>query len=185
MEGNKIKNTSDTPGGCGKCIPLINRGVLKDPGWISRNITSSDQVLEAIVGIVPYTLKGNVFPGAVNVSLILTTRRILCVRTDSFIVTNWWGIEHTNAITDYFRLMHPNDIVARYPDSVVIPVNDIVSTVVRYESNILSLDINWPWWRITITTRSMTFELITTRKPYDLLESARVKKVLGTRLHLH
>jgi hypothetical protein len=159
---------------------------------------------EPLIGILRRTHRRGVYPGGDDLAVILTTRRILCVRITgldpdrhepqapgTFTPKRYWTrvlerISWPRAspdFTDYFRAMTPDTIISRHPGTTVIPVGNVESLAVRKVLHFFTLDEDSIFWRITITDRmERTFEFETPEMPYDLLESPRVRKVFGSRL---
>lgn len=161
---------------------------------------------EPLIGILRRTHRRGVYPGGDDLSIILTTRRILCVRITNldpdrkspqdpgiFIPKGYWtrvlesiSLSRTQPdFTDYFRAMAPDTIISRHPGTTVIPVGNVESFAVRKVIHFFTLDDDAVFWRITITDRNgRTSEFETPEMPYDLLESPRIRDVFGPRLRI-
>ena len=143
--------------------------------------------------------------------LIVTDKRIICVKTDDLIEARRKEAEENLDIfdrsfrrflewvfrvpfysayfVDHFRKMLPADIVAAYPDAEVIPLNMLISFVVKNEFHLTAVGGSasniYLDTKITCHTktpgRTQTMELYMGYHPENRLDIDALQKLLGDR----
>jgi hypothetical protein len=128
--------------------------------------------------------------------LIITEKRIICVRTDDLLAArrkdalagkipvragpldyllmplSLYGSDAD--ISNYFRQMHPSDIIAAHPDAISMPVNGVVSFLVWKGKQFWYAGSASPkayYWVTQITGRNKTLKLFTKIYPRNILEN--------------
>lgn len=143
--------------------------------------------------------------------LIVTDKRIICVKTDDLIEARRKEAEenldivdrsfrrflewvfrvpfYSSHFSDHFRKMNPADIVVAHPDAEVIPLNTLISFVVRNEfhltaaggsANNIYLDTKITG-RTKSSDRNRTIELYMGFHPENRLDIDALQKLLGDR----
>lgn len=158
---------------------------------------TDDRPLEPIVSL-SHHYNGYFFLGNLHYfCLIITQKRIICVRTDALLASRrkdalsgkipfragplgylLMALSLDGAdvdFSDYFRHMHPSDIVAAHPDAISMPVNSVESFVVWKGKVFWYADCPPSpkvfYWVIEITGRNKTIRLFSKTYPRNILEN--------------
>jgi hypothetical protein len=128
--------------------------------------------------------------------LIITEKRIICVRTDDLLAARRedalagkipvregprgylmrrLSLDGTDVdFSNYFRHMHPSDIVVAHPDAISLPVNSVESFIVWKGKPIWYADSHAPnvyFWVIEIAGHNKIIRLFTKTYPRNILEN--------------
>lgn len=158
--------------------------------------STSDRPPEPIVSI-SHHYNGSYLLGNLHYfCLIITEKRIICVKTDDLLAARredalagkipvregplgylMMRLSLDGADVDfsnYFRHMHPSDIVVAHPDAISLPVNSVESFIVWKGKPIWYADSHAPnvyYWVIEITGRNKIIRLFTKTYPRNILEN--------------
>jgi hypothetical protein len=165
----------------------------------------ADRSPEPIISITHH-YAGSFFLGTLHYfCLIITEKRVICVRTDDLLsarrkdvmdgkitvpagplgyLMTVLSLDRDDVdFSKNFRKMHPSSIAAAYPDAAIVPVNGVVSFEV-WEELARPIDIGDTIntrWALKISGHHTTIELYTRKKPLEILENYRLRRLFAGR----